>query len=366
MPDVSSEYAEEGTAAHTMAALLLEAQTSDVDSVEDALRAWRLLHPAYVQAEEEVLGHVQTYLDYVGGRLDADPGAIVLVEQRLPTGIDGCWGTSDAVIVSSTSDVLEVVDLKYGQGIPVSAEGNPQLRLYALGALLAYGDLLSTVNTVRMTIVQPRAGGASSATMPADELRAWGESIRPIAAEALGGSDRFGPSEKACRFCPVAGECRARAQYVAERDWTDDILAVQPEVLSDEQLAEELARVPDTRAWLTALEATALTRALDQGRKLPGFKVVLSGQRRKIVDELGAIGKLTGELGLPLDRVAETKLLGIGKLETLLGKADMVNLLGDFITTTEGRPALVPESDRRAPLDPADKARRDFADELQD
>jgi hypothetical protein len=218
-----SVYAREGTAAHALAEItarrvILESLTPQ--QYAKAIAAWRKEYDISDEAHGEMAEHADAYVAYLQFRLDANPGSQLLLEQRLPSGVPDCWGTSDAVIVSPTC--VESVDFKYGLGVRVEAVGNPQLRLYGVGALEAFGDLLGEVERVRLTIFQPRLSHVATEELPAAELRAWRDSIIPIAESALGPDAPFGPSEEACRWCPVSGRCTAQLQWSVTRDFGTD------------------------------------------------------------------------------------------------------------------------------------------------
>lgn len=331
------EYAREGTAAHALA------ETLAGDPPD--LRRWRNHYADDVPDEDEMRGFVQVYLDYLRGVLDDRPGSTLYLEQRLATGVPLCWGISDAVIVSPEQSTIEIVDLKYGKGVPVSAIDNPQARLYGVGALDAFGAIWS-FDRVVTTIVQPRLDSISSEELSADDLRAWRDSLLPIAEAALDGSGWFSPSEKACRWCPASGACRAQAAAFARDSFED------PAQLSPEELARELEQAPAIKQWLADLERHALGVAYS-GPGVPGWKVVASGGRRTFPDPEAAIAALTNEGYDPDEITAPRKLITLGQLEKLLGKR-FSEVLGPYVTKTEGSPSLVRETDRRPPISATD------------
>lgn len=350
-----SVYAREGTAAHALAELMARDQLlGTVASRQKSLRAWRKEFDILDEAEAEMTEHAAAYVDYLRSRLEENPGSQLLLEQRLPTGIPDSWGTSDAVIVSPT--VVESVDFKYGLGVRVGAVENPQLRLYGIGALEAYGDLLGEVEHVRLTVFQPRLGHVVSEELPATDLRAWRDSILPVAAVALGPDAPFGPSEDACRWCPASGQCAAQAEWATARDF-----GVKSDVMNADELAEALDQIPGIKAWCAAVEAYTLHRAYSEGNPIPGYKVVMSGGKRSVTDPDGALEALSA-IGYPLDDVAPRKIVGIGALEKML-KGDFDIAVGPFVKKGEGSPSLVPESDKRKAIDPEGQAASDFAKE---
>lgn len=355
VPNESSSYAEEGTAAHTLAELRARCEILGQDA---DLYAWEHAARAAGYDVDEMHEHVDGYVAYLRERLKAaGPGAQLLLEVRVQTGVPMSWGTSDAVIVSETA--LEVVDFKYGAGVPVSPYENPQLMLYGVGALEGVGDILGDIETVRMTIVQPRAGAGEprSFEMATVDLRSWRDSILPVAAEGLAGSDRFGPGEAACRWCPVKAECRARTRWATAHDFASD-----PDLLSPAEIGELLGDLPGIRAWLSDVEAAALVAAHDRGTEIPGWKVVLSGGQRKVIDEEAAMEKLL-DLGIrPRDVQTPSKLVGITALDKVLKPFGGVgNVLAGLVQKTPGRPSLVRESDPRPAHDADAAAAREFA-----
>lgn len=347
-----SVYAREGTACHALAELrarhtLIQA----IPRYDQKRAAWIKEFDIAPDAEAEMLEHADAYVDFLRERLAATPGAQLLLEQRLPTGIPNSWGTSDAIIVSPT--VVESIDLKYGMGVRVEAHGNPQLRLYGVGALDTYGDLLGDVEVVRLTVFQPRLGHVATEELSAQELRDWRDSILPIAKSALEPGAPFGPSEDACRWCPMSGRCKPQMEWATARDF-----GLEPNVLDDEELAGALDQLPAIKMWVAAVEAYTLHRAFSEGKPIPGYKVVQSGGKRSVVDHEGLI-EAAVLLGFPEDAVSTRKAKGIGELEKLLKRSfDMV--AGPFVKKGEGSPSLVPESDRRESINPEARAAEDF------
>lgn len=289
----------------------------------------------------EVERHTDAYLECIIEEANAYPNTAVLVEQKLDTGVEGVWGTSDTVLISPTN--ITVVDLKYGAGVRVDAEKNNQLRLYATGALNELGDILGETETVKYVVFQPRIGDGhvSSETTTVEELRSWVEDVvRPAAKEALSGEGVFKPTEKGCRWCPASGTCRAQMEEAFAEPLED------PATLSPAEISDALDRVPAIKLWLSGLEAAALQMSYTEGVAIPGRKVVQSGGMRKILDQEGAINALAA-VGWEKDKVAPRKILGITALEKLLGGDDFNIVLGEFVGRTSGRPSLVSNSDPR-------------------
>jgi hypothetical protein len=356
--DHGSVYAREGTAAHALAEItarfqILESLTKL--QFDKARVKWRKEYDIDTDAEAEMTEHAQSYVDYLRTRLDENTGAVLLLEQKLPTGVPDSFGTSDAVIVSPTQ--VESVDYKYGLGVRVEAAENPQLRLYGVGALEAYGDLLGEVETVRLTIFQPRLDHVAYEEMSAADLRAWRDNIIPIAESALGPDAPFGPSEQACRWCPASGRCAAQTEYATIRDF-----GVKPDLMEPEELAEALDQIPFIKAWCAAVEAYSLNRVYSEGNPIPGYKVVMSGGRRSVTGDVEDLIQTAVALGYKPEDVAVVKPRGIGELEKNL-KDDFDVIAAPLITKGTGSPSLVPESDKREAINPEGQAAHDFKGE---
>lgn len=365
--DEGSVYALEGTLAHTLGELEAGLAFGLITKrkYNAGIKKWAADVEANGFDAGEMRVHVNGYVALLKERMTRYPGSVLKLEQRLDSGIPGCWGTSDAVIFSPQH--VEIIDLKYGAGVPVSAVGNSQLRAYGLGALDTYGDVLDTTETIRMTVFQPRVNNTDHEDMHPDELRAWRENVAtPAALETREPDARFGPSEKACRWCPVKGICKVRMQAGCEEDFGDmlaeDFQPAKPaEVLTPEELSLVLKRIPEIKAWAAAVEAHALEMTYSHGGTIPGFKVVRSGGKRSIADQAHAVQTLI-DAGYKPEEVADFKTKGIGHLERLLGKDGFQELLGEFIVKSQGKESLVPEDDKRPAISPTAEAAEDFAE----
>ena len=335
LPDEVSEYAAEGTTAHKMA--------------EEWLRDW-IDNGYLLEHEGEMADYVQRYIDIVLEKIK--PDSEVFLEQRLdfsPWVPEG-FGTGDAVII--TDDVLEIVDLKYGKGVPVSAENNPQLRLYALGAVNEF-SVLFDFERIRTTIVQPRLDSVTSEELTLDELLEWGEQIKPIAQQAYEGKGEFKAGDH-CRFCKARRTCRARAEANLELARYE---FRQPELLTVEEVAEILAKAEELAAWAKDVKEYALTQAYRHGVKFPGWKVVEGRSTRKITDEAELAKRLAAEGYDPFKQVLKT----ITELEKTVGKKKFAELSAGLVEKPPGKPTLVPESDERPEIS---SAALDFKEEI--
>lgn len=335
----SSAYAIEGTLAHEGCEIEASFAFELIGATEYAERiaAWRERVPEDQIAD--MVEHAASYVRLLSQLAGGHDGAEVMIEKRVRTGVDGCWGTADAIIVSD--ELVHVIDYKYGKGVRVYAEGNEQLRLYALGALNGFGRQSAT--RVSMTVYQPRLDHVSTDSMSVDDLRAWRDiDVAPAAAEALGTGGAIVPSETACRWCPIAGSCKARAEYMVWQDFGP------AGVMSAAELAEVLAKLPDIEHWVKAVRDEAMKR--DQ---LPGWKKVRSAPRRQIKDVLGAIDVFEAA-GLGVDEVSVRKLKPLAALEKAMGgKKELRDVLGELLTMSEGSIQLVPESDEREEVNDA-------------
>lgn len=357
-----SVYALEGTCAHALAEIKVRhficGEISEA-TYNQKRKRWLKEWSVPERQEFEMDAHTDAFVDLVRERSKLYPGSQVMVEQRLDTGVPSCWGTSDVVIVSPHH--VEIVDFKYGAGVAVEAEGNPQLRLYGCGALDTYGDMLGDTELVRITVHQPRLEHTLTEELTPLALREWRDSIIPIAELALTDDAPFGPSESACRWCPAAGNCRAQTAWIFEDedlDFTSD-----PDAMDEDEIAAIIKKSGAIRDWLTAVEDKALHRAYSEGKVIPGYKVVMSGGKRSIPDEDAAIEYMTMVLGYDEEQVSRRKTKTLGDLEALMGAQNFAQKMKEFIKKPEGRPSLVPDSDSRPSIQPNSEAAKDFAGE---
>lgn len=347
LPETTSIYAEEGTKAHALAEKTLKGYlaggSADVKSDNEEMK-------------EAVQRYVDVCIEKINAAKAASPDAVVHVEFRLDfsTYVPDGFGTGDMVIVSDKS--LEICDLKYGKGVPVSAEGNTQMRLYALGAVEEFG-MLYAFDTVHMTIIQPRLDSVSTDTLSAGKLLDWGRSIIPVAKEAYDGKGEFQAGDH-CRFCKFRPRCKALAAYMTEKTSLR-----KKQTLTDLETVSILQAAKDIKRWLTDLEDYALGKALD-GYDWPGMKLVEGRSKRVITDPDAAAAALI-DRGLDADAVYKPReLQTLTSLEKLVGKKSLSEALGDLIEKPNGKPTLVELSDKRPPLDITAKAADAFDDSL--
>ena len=355
--ETTSTYAEEGTLAHALAELVLRYSLNQIDTKTYDEQTQELMKSEFYSTS--MLDYIETYTSIVTEKINEawarSADAVVLLEQRLDFSdwVPEGFGTGDVVIISD--GVLEVIDLKYGKGVPVSAEDNAQMRLYALGALATF-DSLYDIQTVRMTIVQPRLDSVSSDEIPAEMLYWWADTeLAHQARLAWDGQGEFQAGEH-CRFCRARFSCRARAEANLELAKMD---FQKPELLTDEEIGEVLKQADELKAWVSDVFDYALVQARDHGKKFKGWKLVEGRSVRKYADEEAVAKTLLGA-GYKEEQIYEKKLWGITAMEKLLGKTKFGELLKGLVVKPAGKPTLVPETDKRPELNSTAAAVADF------
>lgn len=345
IPDTGSPYAAEGTCAHLLAETKVRRMLGQVvdDPTEDMIY--------YDQTMEEASDGYAAFISEIVADIRktcSDP--LVMVEQQLDftKWVPDGFGTADCVIVGE--GILHVVDLKYGK-LEVSAIGNPQMRLYALGALELYGDLYG-VDEVQMHIFQPRLDAISSDAIAVNDLLDWAENtLRPIAQLAYEGKGEQAAGEW-CRFCKIRATCRKRADEALKMTRYDFQL---PPTLRDDEIAGILDQLDELTSWAETLREYALQAAL-RGKEFPGWKVVAGRANRKFTDENAVAAAVMAAGGDPYEK----KLLGISAMERMLGKKKFSELLDGLVERPEGKPTLVHDTDKRPEIRMT--AKQDFAD----
>ena len=349
--NTGSEAAREGTAAHALCE----------HKLKRALHM-RSRRPASDYDSDEMEECTDAYVDFVMEQYEAakqvceDP--VILIEQRLDFSCyvpDG-FGTGDCLIISD--DRLHIIDFKYGMGVLVEAEGNPQMKLYALGALAVY-DALYDIREVSMTIFQPRRENVSTWTIPVEDLKAWAENeLKPRAKMAYDGEGEYLPGEW-CTFCRAAVRCRARAEEKLKLAQTEFRM---PPLLTDAEIEDILAVLPDLTKWANEIAAYALDAALNHGKEWNGFKVVEGRSVRKYRDE-AAVAEAAKVAGYK--DIYRQSLIPLTEMQRLMGKDKFEEILGGLITKAPGRPTLVPKSDKRPAMN-VSKAINEFYEIKED
>jgi hypothetical protein len=286
-------------------------------------------------------------------KMCADP--LVLIEQRLHLGcyVPDSFGTCDTIIVGDGA--LHVIDFKYGQGILVDAFDNPQMKLYALGALELF-DFLYDIDEVSMSIFQPRRVNVSTWTTSVAELREWASTVLvPRATLAFNGGGEYAPGEW-CTFCRAAVKCRARADEKLKLAGKEFAL---PPLLTDEEIEEILITLEDLTKWASDIQVYALDAAMSHGKQWNGFKLVEGRSVRKYTDE-SAVAEAARTVGYT--DIYKKSLIPLTEMERLMGKEQFSEVLGSYITKAPGKPTLVPVSDKR-PAIMTTNAQNDFYEE---
>lgn len=347
MEDTRSKYADEGTVAHEYSEVKLQRRLFPCNSAERKnldKKLAELQTNQYYNAEME--SNVQFYVEFVEERFieakSRSADAVALLEERLDYSewVSSGYGTGDVVLISD--GVLEIIDLKYGRGVPVNAVNNSQIRLYALGAWTA-NNWLYNIDEVRMTIVQPRLDSISTDSMKIEDLLDWAENVvKPTAKLAYDGEGEFKAGDH-CRWCKAKGNCRTRA------DENMKAIAYEfqdPALLSDDEVGTILHIAEQLQKWAKDVKEYALGQAL-KGVKIPQWKLVEGKSKRVITDSVQA-EKLLSDAGYEADKLYKPReLLSMTALEKNVGKKNFAEILGDLLVRQPGSPSLVVETDGR-------------------
>jgi len=348
--DTESVYAAEGTAAHALAE----------HKLKRALKR-RSKRPVSDYDCDEMEECTDDYVFFIMEQVEEanksckDP--MVLIEQHLDYSryVEGGFGTGDCIVVADGT--LTIVDFKYGKGVSVAAEKNPQMMLYALGALELF-DAIYEIETVRMTIFQPRLESVSIWEISIDELEKWvQDELIPKAKLAARGEGDFISGEW-CRFCKARNQCRARAEgflKLAQMEFKP------PALLSEEEVAEVLSVADELAKWAVDVYAFASDEAITHGKQWNGFKLVEGRSNRKYTDE-EAVAEAASAAGYT--DIFKKTLIGISEMEKLLGKKKFAEVLGKLVYKPQGKITLVAESDKRDAIITA-TAEADFKEEAR-
>ena len=335
-PDHETESAAEGTVAHALAEYKLK--TALDQNVE---------RPTSLFETDEMNACTDDYVAFVLERIAqaklhcSDP--IVLIEQHLDFScyVPQGFGTGDVVIVGD--GVLHIIDFKYGRGVLVDAAENPQMMLYALGALQQFGNLYE-IERAQMTIFQPRRENVSTWSITISELLTWADSIlKPRAVLAYDGKGDYCPGDW-CTFCKAAVKCRARAESKLSLAKYEFAL---PPLLSDEEIEEILLHVDDLNKWANDVIGYATDAAVNHGKTWRGFKLVEGRSIRRFTDE-SAVAQTAIAAGYR--DIYRQSMIPLTDLERVMGKEQFQELLGRFVVKPPGKPTLVPISDKRQPI----------------
>lgn len=328
-PNSTSEAAAEGTLAHEICECKLTG------------RDWTVFKDDPLYAPE-----MDGYTDYYTGAVkrlrmqyDAEPFMAVEVRLDLQGIIPDGFGTCDCLMIGG--DEIQVIDFKYGKGVPVSAEGNPQLLIYAWGAWQHFKPLFPDLKRARVTIIQPRIDNDSSWEINLDDLEKFADKVREKAQEAMSGQGVQHPGDW-CRFCRARNQCRARAEKAVElAGFTDK----KPPLISNDEVGRYLKLGDQVAAWLSDLKEYALSECL-AGRSVDGWKAVEGRSTRKWADENAALKTLI-DAGIDRAIIYDYAPKSLAKLEKAIGKKELYDIAGDQIVKPIGKPTLVPAEDKR-------------------
>ena len=351
-PDEQSPYAAEGTVAHDLAESILRHKLEGKKA------------PKLDGYSTEMVEAVNRYVDICEEKVNEararSSDAEAMIEARLDFSrwVPEGFGTGDMVIVAD--GILEVIDLKYGKGVPVSAVENTQMRLYALGAY-DVNEFLYDVKLVRMTIVQPRLDSVSTDEMSLEELLDWGEDIKPIAQRAFNGEGECTPCDY-CNFCKARHTCRALADTCLDTFYKNGGKLNQ--LLTDREVSDILAMKDLITKWIKGVYDFAYEKALSGEKQWPGYKLVEGTSRRTITDP-EAVAKTLLDNGYKEEDIFKPRELeGITNLQKVLGKKGVTEYLEAFIDKPEGKPTLVPDSDKRPAINTVETMMNEFDDEV--
>lgn len=346
--DEESQYAAEGSAGHALAEHLIKKHLKQ-----------RTKRPVSDYYSDDLMEAVEDYVAFVIEKIEDAKreckSPLFSVEQRVDISeySPDCFGTADMVIV--TDKVAHVIDLKLGRGVEVSAEENPQLMAYGLG-VLEMAEMLYDIETVRLTIFQPRINNFSTWDITPDALKTWGEEIlKPRSAMALAGAGEF-QAGSWCRFCKARNQCRARAEEflrLAKMEFR------QPALLSDDEIAKIISVSDELAKWAADVYAYAQDQAITHGKEWNGYKLVEGRSNRKYSsdDEVAEAAKAAGYTD-----IYKRTLIGVTEMERLMGKKEFARILGKLVYKPAGKITLVPDTDKREAIKKSTAA-ADFQEE---
>lgn len=357
--DSTSEYAQEGRLAHAICELKVNKHfTNAVKPGAYAAQLKKLKEdPLYSDEMDKTSDLYIEHLTDKAMQFDTKPSVAAEVRVDFSEYVPEGFGTCDCVMICG--DTMHITDYKHGKGVPVSAENNPQMRLYALGALKRYRPVYGDrIKKICMTIDQPRIQSEpDSETITTDDLLSWGEGIKPIAIKAYMGLGTFCPGEH-CRFCRGKTKCRARADAnTALEEFKDCALPGQPvlddlnRVLTDAEIGDLLIRGQQLVQWYKDLEEYA-TKALLDGRPVEGWKLVAGRSNRAFSDTDAAINAAI-EAGYDRSLLYDLKPKTLSEIEKLMGKSEFADKIGAYVIKPPGKPTLAPITDKREAYSPA-------------
>lgn len=356
LPEKTSEFAREGTIAHSVCEISAKkrfkmAKAAEYNRVIKKLKA----DPSW---NDEMLHTAELYVDHLAERameFANEPYVAFEVRVDISEYVPDAFGRCDNVMLGG--DTLIITDYKHGKGVKVEADRNPQMMLYALGAVKLYRPLFGgSLKNVKFYIDQPRLNAYEGWGCSIDELLEWGESVKPIAQKAFMGFGEYAAGEW-CRFCRANGLCKAQAeQQVSALDDFAGVIGNPSALLTPEQMGDVLTRGKTLVDWYEAVKENALAAILN-GTKIPGYKVVEGRSSRCWTDQDAALDKLQ-ESGVDRALIYDSVPKTLAQLEKMLGTVKFKELVGEFVTKPQGKPTIAPESDSRQPFS---SAASDFA-----
>lgn len=362
-PESSSSYADEGTFAHSLAELLLRRQLGWI--TERKYSEVIVDYHANPYYSHDLHDHVEGYVAFVMEKYNEVPGSKIWLEKRLDMRdwIEEGFGTSDVVILQKNT--LLCIDLKFGKGVPVSAVGNKQGRLYLLGALAAL-DFVYDINHAVFIIYQPRLDSISQDRNYVPELELWAKLVlKPAAEKAYAGQGEYNPGDH-CRFCRAKGSCKALAnfnmeavKYQIEKDQETEKLR-ETALLNDEEISKVLRKADLFKNWLDAVKENAFDQAV-KGKKWPGFKLV-EGRSNRVFKNMEQVEFTLLENDYTLEQIYNKKIKSFEDLNKLMGKLKFDSILTPLMVKPPGAPALVPIEDKRPEINNEEKVKAMFDD----
>lgn len=339
-PKTDTPFTLEGTLAHEVA---------------EAVASGKAVPELDGDMQREMIRHAEGYRDYISGLCEST--SEVLLEQRVDFSpwVPSGFGTADCIVL--TGDHMDVIDYKYGQGVAVSADHNPQMMLYGLGAMNEYGFVYS-VKTVNLHIYQPRLDSISVCELTAVDLLAFGDEVRKVAKKAAKGAGKLNAGDH-CRFCPHSGKCPELAFRCLSAVSVGNEIAPSLDTLAPQTVSTILSLEPMISMWLRKVKERALVDLM-AGESIPGYKVV-EGKlgNRKWTDEL-AVAAALDAAGVAREDYTTLQLLSPSAMDKALGKKRAAELLADYVDRAPGAPTVVPEADKRPKLDRVAQAQDDY------
>lgn len=366
-----SVYAAEGTAAHALAEIKLARFFNQItqEEYEEKINEFMQDEETGVYHNMDFEEHVDTYVSFVkeaAEELGGDAWIGFEVKVDFSNIVPGGFGTADTIIVNQNTGVAHIIDLKFGQGVPVSAADNSQLQLYAVGV----ANMFDNIHTIFMTICQPRLDNIDTSKISVKHLMTWAyEYVKPRAEMAVKGEGTLHASEEACRFCKLRGKCKARADMqleTARKEFqiVDDRHSIV-QAMTPEQIADVLTIAPAFIDWFKDVQAFALGQ-LTQGVKIPGYKLV-EGKSNRIITNPDKVKEILQNVGIPEDVIMKPReMQGITYLEKLVGKQLFGELCRDYIIKPHGKLTFAPEDDRRPEVNTIELAKSEFSESIID